>query len=72
MALIIFGIHGDSRVWMPHWEHNDIGWSYGVAVAGIIALYVSTILYLIEGRVHKIKCRKIVAQREIMPMIQIT
>lgn len=63
IALIIFGIHGDSRVWMPHWEHNDIGWSYGVAVAGTIALYVSAILYIIEGRVHKIKRKKMATQR---------
>lgn len=69
MALTIFGIHGDSRVWMPHWEHNDIGWSYGVAVAGIITLYVSAVLSLIEGRVHKIKRQKIAAQREMMLII---
>ncbi|XP_050538077.1 uncharacterized protein LOC126903712 [Daktulosphaira vitifoliae] len=63
IALIMFGIHGDSRVWMPHWEHNDIGWSYGVAVAGTIAFYVSAVLYIIEGRVHKIKRKKIAIQR---------
>ncbi|KAL4131701.1 hypothetical protein QTP88_008977 [Uroleucon formosanum] len=63
IALIIFGIDGDSRVWMPHWEHNDIGWSYGVAVAGTIALYVSGILYVIEGRAHKIKRQKMATQR---------
>lgn len=63
IALVIFGIHGDSRVWMPHWEHNDIGWSYGVAVAGTIALYISGVLYVIEGRVHKIKRQKMADQR---------
>uniref|UniRef100_A0A2S2NSP8 Uncharacterized protein n=2 Tax=Aphidini TaxID=33387 RepID=A0A2S2NSP8_SCHGA len=63
IALIIFGIDGDSRVWMPHWEHNDIGWSYGVAVAGTIALYVSGVLYVIEGRAHKIKRQKMATQR---------
>lgn len=64
IALIMFGIHGDSRVWMPHWEHNDVGWSYGVAVAGTIAFYVSGVLYIIEGRVHKIKRKRMALQRE--------
>ncbi|XP_050419952.1 uncharacterized protein LOC126832938 [Adelges cooleyi] len=63
IALILFGINGDSRVWMPNWEHNDVGWSYGVAVAGTISLYVSGILYIIEGRVHKIKREKMASQR---------
>lgn len=62
IALVIFGIHGDSRVWMPHWEHNDIGWSYGVAVAGTIALFISGVLFVIEGRVHQFKREKIVNQ----------
>lgn len=62
-------MHGDSRVWMPHWEHNNIGWSYGVAVAGTITLYISATLHLIEGRVHKKKRQKIAAQKEMMPMI---
>jgi len=48
---------------MPNWEHNDIGWSYGVAVAGTIALYVSGILYVIEGRALKIKRQKMATQR---------
>eukprot|EP00102_Acyrthosiphon_pisum_P020437 XP_016657647.1 PREDICTED: uncharacterized protein LOC100573556 isoform X2 [Acyrthosiphon pisum] len=39
IALIIFGTYGDSRVWMPNWENNNIGWSYGVAVTGTITLY---------------------------------
>jgi len=48
---------------MPHWEHNDIGWSYGVAVAGTIALYTSGALYVVEGRVHRIKRQKMANQR---------
>lgn len=47
---------------MPNWDHNDIGWSYGVAVAGTIALYVSALLYIIEARVFKNKCKQIAAQ----------
>jgi len=63
IALIIFGIYGDNREWMPHWEHNDIGWSYGVAVAGTIALYVSGVLYVIEQRLYNVKREKMATQR---------
>jgi len=48
---------------MPHWEHNDIGWSYGVAVAGTIALYVSGVLYVIEQRLYNVKREKMATQR---------
>ncbi|XP_060858131.1 uncharacterized protein LOC132935552 [Metopolophium dirhodum] len=64
IALMIFGLYGDSRVWLPNWEHNDIGWSYGAAVAGTIALYVSGVLYGIECRVHMIKRKKMATQRD--------
>jgi len=63
IALIIFGIYGDNREWMPHWEHNDIGWSYGVAVAATIALYVSGVLYVIEQRIYNVKRKKMATQR---------
>ena len=62
IALVLFGIDGDSRVWMPNWEQNDIGWSYVVAVAGTIALYISGVLYVIEGRVHKFKRQRMATQ----------
>ncbi|KAL4153768.1 hypothetical protein QTP88_001601 [Uroleucon formosanum] len=64
IALIIFGSYADSRVWMPNWEHNDIGWSYGVAVTGTITLYVSGVLYGIECRAHMIKCKRMDTQRD--------
>ncbi|XP_016659524.1 uncharacterized protein LOC107883632 [Acyrthosiphon pisum] len=63
IALIIFGVYGKNRQWMPHWEHNDIGWSYGVAVAGTIALYVSGVLYVIEQQLHKVKPENMATQR---------
>jgi hypothetical protein len=52
IAVIIFGACGDGRDWMPNWEHNNISWSYAMAVFGVVFLYVSGILYLVEGRVH--------------------
>ncbi|KDR20697.1 uncharacterized protein LOC110828763 [Zootermopsis nevadensis] len=52
IAVIIFGACGDGRDWMPNWEHNNISWSYALAVFGVLFLYISGILYLVEGRVH--------------------
>jgi len=52
IAVIIFGAYGDGRDWMQNWEHNNISWSYALAVFGVLFLYISGILYLIEGRVH--------------------
>ncbi|XP_015516518.1 uncharacterized protein kune [Neodiprion pinetum] len=50
IAVIIFGARGDGRDWMPNWEHNDVGWSYALAVVGTVFLYIGGILFLIEGR----------------------
>ena len=55
IAVVIFGVYGDSRYWMPNWEHNDMGWSYAMAVVGVVFLYISGILFLVEGRVHRRK-----------------
>lgn len=58
IALIIFGYNGDGRVWMPNWEHNDIGYSYALGVIGVICSYISGTLYFVEARAHKIKRRR--------------
>lgn len=63
IAVIIFGALGDSRFWMPNWEHNDISWSYALAVLGTLFLYISGCLYLVEGRVIN-KKRKMADQSE--------
>ncbi|PSN44594.1 hypothetical protein C0J52_17810 [Blattella germanica] len=52
IAVIIFGARGDGRDWMPNWEHNNISWSYALAVFGVFFLYICGILFVIEGRVH--------------------
>ncbi|EEB18817.1 conserved hypothetical protein [Pediculus humanus corporis] len=55
LAVIIFGARGDGRDWMQNWEHNDISWAFAMAVMGVVFLYISGILFLIEGRVHRMK-----------------
>lgn len=53
LACIIFGGNGDNRDWMPHWEHNHMGWSYALACIGSFALLPAGILFLVEAR----RCR---------------
>uniref|UniRef100_A0ABD2VVS2 Uncharacterized protein n=1 Tax=Trichogramma kaykai TaxID=54128 RepID=A0ABD2VVS2_9HYME len=50
VSVIIFGAKGDGRDWMPNWEHNDVGWSYALAVVGSFILLAGGVLFLIEAR----------------------
>lgn len=59
IAVIIFGARGDGRDWMPNWEHNDISWSYALAVVGSFTLISAGILFLVEGRRHRKKMERI-------------
>lgn len=58
IALVIFGLNGHSRGWNANWEHTRTGWSYGVAIAGTVALYAGGLLYVIDGQVLKVELRK--------------
>ncbi|KAK6644814.1 hypothetical protein RUM43_001087 [Polyplax serrata] len=58
IAVIIFGARGDGRDWMQNWEHNDISWAFAMAVMGVLFLYISGILFLVEGRVHRMKKKR--------------
>jgi hypothetical protein len=49
-AVILFGCYGDSRDWMPNWEHNNMGWSFALACPGSIMLFPAGILFLVEAR----------------------
>ncbi|XP_011311462.1 uncharacterized protein kune [Fopius arisanus] len=53
IACIIFGARGDGRDWMPNWEHNDISWSFAMAVVGSVFLLAAGMLFLVEARRHK-------------------
>ncbi|XP_008555950.1 transmembrane protein 182 [Microplitis demolitor] len=59
IAVIVFGMYGDGRDWMPNWEHNDIGWSFALGVVGSFANLAAGILFLIEGRRHRKRTEKI-------------
>lgn len=70
IAVYIFGAHGDGRDWMPNWEHNDIGYSYAMAVMGVICEYIAGTLFLVEGRVHKMKKKRHVDRGQTYHMEQ--
>ena len=55
LAVIIFGTRGDGRDWMPNWEHNEISWSYALAVIGSFTLLAAGVLFTVEGRRHRKK-----------------
>jgi hypothetical protein len=52
IAVITFGALGDSRDWMPDFEHNYLSWSFGLGVVGTFGLYVSSMLFYIEAKVQ--------------------
>ena len=51
IALIIFGAMGDGRNFMPDWEHNYLSWSFGLAFVGVVMMYVTAVLFLVEARI---------------------
>lgn len=50
IAVLIFGANGDNRDWMPHWQHNDLSWSFAFAVIGSLLLIPAGALFLVEAR----------------------
>ncbi|ROT61212.1 uncharacterized protein [Penaeus vannamei] len=55
IAVIVFGAMGDNRDWMPHWDHNHLSWSFGLAVVGVVAEFVAAVLFWVEYRIQKRK-----------------
>lgn len=50
MAVIIFGIRGDDRDWMPDPESNYLSWSFAFAVVGCFFTWTSAVLFFVEAR----------------------
>ena len=49
--MIVFGIFGDDRDWMPDPEHNFLSWSFALAVVGCFCHWISSLLFLVEARI---------------------
>lgn len=62
IAVITFGALGDSRDWMPDFEHNFLSWSFGLAVVGTFGLYLCATLFFIEAKVQAKKQRDTTSQ----------
>ncbi|XP_070497211.1 uncharacterized protein [Chironomus tepperi] len=63
-AVILFGCYGDSRDWMPNWEHNHMGWSFALACPGSVMLFPAGILFIVEARRLKYKRLNEIGNRE--------
>lgn len=50
IGVCIFGAYGDSRDWMPNWEHNDLSWSFALAAVGTLLLLPAGALFMVEAR----------------------
>jgi len=50
-AVLVFAVLGDSRDWMPHWEHNYIHWAFAIAAAGVVLELIAAVLLLVEYRI---------------------
>ena len=51
IAVVVFGIKGDDRDWMPDPEHNFLSWSFALAVVGCFCHWIAGILFWIESRI---------------------
>ncbi|XP_062561052.1 uncharacterized protein LOC134225196 [Armigeres subalbatus] len=50
IAVLTFGCNGDSRDWMPNWEHNGMGWAFALGVVGVFLQLPAGILFIVEAR----------------------
>uniref|UniRef100_A0A1A9V241 Uncharacterized protein n=1 Tax=Glossina austeni TaxID=7395 RepID=A0A1A9V241_GLOAU len=64
LAVIIFGAKGDSRDWMPHWQNNDMGWSFALAVIGSSFLMPAGVMYIVEARRERYRRLNEISNRE--------
>ncbi|CAL1271614.1 unnamed protein product [Larinioides sclopetarius] len=49
LAVVVFGVHGDGRDWMPDPDHNYLSWSFALGVVGSFFTFISSILFFIEA-----------------------
>lgn len=64
IAVIIFGARGDGRDWMPHWQHNNMGWAFALACIGTLLLFPAGILFMVEARRERYKKLNEIGTRE--------
>lgn len=65
LAVVIFGANGDRRDWMPHWQHNDMGWAFALACIGGVFLMPGGVMYMVEARRERYKRLNEIGNREV-------
>ena len=40
---------------MPDWEYNYLSWSFGLAFVGVVMMYVTAVLFLVEAPIMQRK-----------------
>ena len=49
IAVLVFGLKGKNRDWMPRWQQNWYGWSFHIAVASCFLETIVGFILLFEG-----------------------
>ncbi|KAK2725653.1 uncharacterized protein LOC136032101 isoform X1 [Artemia franciscana] len=55
IAVVVFGALGDSRDWMPNYEHNFLSWSFALAVVGTYGMIMTSVLFFVEAKIQRRK-----------------
>lgn len=64
LALLIYGVNGDNREWMPRPEFNVYSWGYWFELAACFFLLIATILLLLESKALYIIYKKNMLMRK--------
>ena len=60
---------GDGRNFMPDWEHNYLSWSFGLAFVGVVMMYVTAVLFLVEAPImHRKEIARELQKKQRYPM----
>lgn len=68
IAVIVFGAKANRNGWMPGHENNFFGWSYALACIGVIACYIASALFFVDGHVQKKKKKRLIESQSRLEM----
>ncbi|CAG9863281.1 unnamed protein product [Phyllotreta striolata] len=70
IAVIVFGSLANKHGWMPGHENNFFGWSYALACIGVIACFIASVLFFVDGHVQKKKKKRLIESQSRLEMEQ--
>ncbi|XP_075236713.1 claudin family member sinuous [Lycorma delicatula] len=59
LAVIVFALTANRDNWMPGHDNNFFGWSFALAVAGVIEALICSALFLLEANIQKKKQKQL-------------